>query len=45
MSDQQFAKDTMNIIKILQAYKDQYVKDNINECFKVLGTWRGIEDF
>lgn len=27
MNDQEFAKDTMNKIKIMQAYKDQYGDD------------------
>lgn len=39
MNDQEFAKDTMNKIKIMQAYKDQYGEDDINEYFKIFGTW------
>ena len=35
----------MNKIKIMQAYKDQYGEDDINEYFKIFGTWRGIEDY
>ena len=38
MNDQEFAKDTMNKIKIMQAYKDQYGEDDINEYFKIFGT-------
>lgn len=45
MNDQKFTKDTMNKIKIMQAYKDQYGEDDINEDFKILGTWQGIEDY
>ena len=45
MNDQEFTKDTMNKIKIMQAYKDQYGEDDINEYFKIFGTWRGIEDY
>ena len=45
MNDQEFAKDTINKIKIIQAYKDQYGEDDINEYFKIFGTWRGIEDY
>ena len=45
MNEQKFTKDTMNKIKIMQAYKDQYGEDDINEYFKIFGTWRGIEDY
>ena len=45
MNDQEFAKDTINKIKIIQAYKDQYGEDDINEYVKIFGTWRGIEDY
>jgi len=45
MNDQEFTKDTMNTIKIMQAYKDQYDDDDINEYFRIFGTWRGIEDY
>ena len=45
MNDQEFTKDTMNKIKIMQAYKDQYGEDDINEYFRIFGTWRGIEDY
>ena len=45
MNDQEFAKDTMNKIKIMQAYKDKYGEDDINEYFGIFGTWRGIEDY
>ena len=45
MNEQEFTKDTMNKIKIMQAYKDQYGEDDINEYFKIFGTWRGIEDY
>ena len=41
----EFAKDTINKIKIIQAYKDQYGEDDINEYVKIFGTWRGIEDY
>ena len=36
MNDQEFAKDTINKIKIIQAYKDQYGEDDINEYVKIL---------
>ena len=29
----------------MQAYKDQYGEDDINEYFKIFGTWRGIEAY
>ena len=45
MNDQEFTEDTMNKIKTMQAYKDQYGDDDINEYFKIFGTWRGIEDY
>lgn len=45
MNNQKFVKDTMNRIKIIQIYKDQYGEDDINEYFKFFGTWRGIEDY
>ena len=45
MNDQEFAKDTMNKIKIMQTYKDKYGEDDINEYFKIFRTWRGIEDY
>ena len=45
MNDQEFAKDTINKIKIIQAYKDQYGEDDINEYVKIFGTWCGIEDY
>ena len=31
----------MNKIKIMQAYKDHYGEDDINEYFRIFGTWRG----
>lgn len=44
MNNQKFTKDTMNRIKIIQVDKDQYGEDDINEYFRIFGTWRGIED-
>ncbi len=37
MNDQEFTKDTMNKIKIMQAYKDQYGEDDINDTLRFLG--------
>lgn len=45
MNEQELTKDTMNKIKIMQAYKDKYGEDDINEYFEIFGTWRSIEDY
>ena len=45
MNEQKFTKDTMNKIKIMQAYKDQHGEDDINKYFRIFGTWRDIEDY
>ena len=45
MNDQEFVKDTMSKINIMQTYKDKYGEEDINEYFEIFGTWRGIEDY
>ena len=45
MNEQKFTKDTMNKIKVMQAYKDQHGEDDINKYFRIFGTWRDIEDY
>ena len=45
MNYQKFVAKTMNQINIIQAYKEKYGEDDINEYFKIFGTWRGIEDY
>lgn len=45
MKDQEVSVDVLNRIKIMQAYKDKYGEEEINESFKIYGTWRGIEDY
>lgn len=45
MNSQEFTKNTMEKIKIIQAYKEKYGMDDINEYFKIFGTLRGIEAY
>ena len=45
MNDQEAVADIMKKIAIMQEYKDKYGEDDINEYFKIFGTWRGIEDY
>lgn len=45
MNNREFAAKTMNLINIIQDYKDKYGEDNINEYFKSFGTWYGIEAY
>lgn len=45
VNDQKFVAKTMNQINIIQAYKEKYGEDDINDYFKKFGTWQGIEDY